>query len=148
MSSDEDRSDRGLEPYEHEHDWREVRSTSSGRLLSAFCGICGLSSVDGIYQSMYEQMTRERDDLLAGHTDEYLTARLKVLRPQPGDVLVITGIDIPPEEYREGWYKALNDAVPDGVKTILIESEDADVRLERGSDGLLLSRDSSSGDAS
>lgn len=62
---------------------------------------------------------------------EFMHAQVTLLRPQPGDILVITGVDLPPMEYMDKWSKAMYEHMPEAVKLIVIQSEDAEVRLQR-----------------
>lgn len=60
-----------------------------------------------------------------------IRVRVKLLHPQPGDILVLTGVDLPPSENQEEWARSVWQAIPEGVKVLVIENENADVRLER-----------------
>jgi hypothetical protein len=83
---------------------------------------------DDIYREMYERLSREK----VARNQEYIYAQVKLLRPQEGDVVVITGIDIPLEqEHRDAMFALLRESVPETVKVILIENDKGDVRLER-----------------
>lgn len=47
---------------------------------------------DSMYRGMYRRVSRQRDEAIRGHLPEYIQAKL-LRAPEPGDILVLIGID-------------------------------------------------------